>query len=128
MKNLGEDGVNRLENINELKSTMMAYYNEAEEPSLNGFLEEISLYTDVDKLDESVDAVYMMTIHSSKGLEFPNVFVVGMEDGIFPSSRNFDNEDEIEEERRLAYVAFTRAKKRLYISNAAQRMLLHDFS
>ncbi|NLP26343.1 MAG: UvrD-helicase domain-containing protein [Clostridiales bacterium] len=123
LKNLGEDGVNRLENINELKSTMMAYYNEAEEPSLNGFLEEISLYTDVDKLDESVDAVYMMTIHSSKGLEFPNVFVVGMEDGIFPSSRNFDNEDEIEEERRLAYVAFTRAKKRLYISNAAQRML-----
>ncbi len=123
LKNLGDDGINRLENINELKSTMMSYSTDAEDPSLNGFLEEISLYADIDKLDESVDAVVMMTVHSSKGLEFPNVFVVGMEDGIFPSSRSFDSEDEIEEERRLAYVAFTRAKNRLYISNAAQRML-----
>ncbi|NLK70991.1 MAG: UvrD-helicase domain-containing protein [Clostridiales bacterium] len=123
LKSLGDDGINRLENINELKSTMISYANEAEEPSLSSFLEEISLYTDVDKLDEFVDAVYMMTIHSSKGLEFPNVFVVGMEEGIFPSSRTFESEDEIEEERRLAYVAFTRAQKRLYLSNAAQRML-----
>ena len=97
LKSLGDDGINRLENINELKSTMISYANEAEEPSLSSFLEEISLYTDVDKLDEFVDAVYMMTIHSSKGLEFPNVFVVGMEEGIFPSSRTFESEDEIEE-------------------------------
>lgn len=123
IKNMGDEGVNRMENINELKSTMSAYANDTENPTLNGFLEEISLYTDVDKLDENSDSVVMMTIHSSKGLEFPNVFVVGMEDGIFPSMRSLDDENSIEEERRLAYVAYTRAKERLYLSSAAQRML-----
>ena len=123
MKSLGDEGITRLENINELKSTVIAYMNDAEEPSLNGFLEEIALYTDLDKMSADDDAVTMMTVHSAKGLEFTNVFVAGMEDGIFPSGRSMDSEEELAEERRLAYVAITRAKKRLYLSSASQRML-----
>ena len=123
MKSLGDEGITRLENINELKSTVIAYMNEAESPSLNGFLEEIALYTDLDKMDSGTDAVTMMTVHSAKGLEFTNVFAVGMEDGIFPSGRCFDSDEELEEERRLAYVAITRAKKKLFLSSASQRML-----
>lgn len=123
MKSLGEEGITRIENINELKSTMAQYQKQAEEPSLSGFLEEISLYTDVDKLDENSDTVIMMTMHSAKGLEFPQVFIVGMEEGIFPGLRSMDSEADMEEERRLAYVAITRAKERLYITNASQRML-----
>lgn len=123
MKSLGDEGLSRIENIEELKSTIAAYMNENEEPSLGGFLEEISLYTDLDKMDAETDAVVMMTVHSAKGLEFNNVFSVGMEDGIFPGLRSINSDQEIEEERRLAYVAITRAKKRLYICSAAQRML-----
>lgn len=123
MKSLGDEGITRLENINELKSTIISYMEDAEEPSLNGFLEEIALYTDIDKMDADADAVVMMTVHSAKGLEFTNVFAVGMEDGIFPSGRCFDSEEELEEERRLAYVAITRAKERLFLSSASQRML-----
>ena len=87
----------------------------AEEPSLSGFLEEIALFTDIDNLDENSDYVAMMTMHAAKGLEFPHVFVVGLEENIFPGARSITsmNEDEIEEERRLAYVAITRAKKEL---------------
>ena len=114
MKSLGDEGITRLENINELKSTIISYMEDAEEPSLNGFLEEIALYTDIDKMDADADAVVMMTVHSAKGLEFTNVFAVGMEDRIFPSGRCFDSEEELEEERRLAYVAITRAKERLF--------------
>ncbi len=132
MKSLGDEGITRLENINELKSTVIAYMNDAEEPSLNGFLEEIALYTDLDKMDANADAVTMMTVHSAKGLEFTNVFAVGMEDGIFPSGRCFGSDEELEEERRLAYVAITRAKKRLFVSSASQRMLFgstqHNFT
>ncbi|MGN1106864.1 MAG: 3'-5' exonuclease, partial [Huintestinicola sp.] len=87
------------------------------------FLEEISLFTDVDKLDADADAVCMMTMHSAKGLEFPVVFIVGMEDGIFPGLRSMDNPEDLEEERRLAYVGITRAKEKLYITHAQQRML-----
>ena len=123
MKSLGDEGLTRIENINELKSTMLAYQKQAEEPSLSGFLEEISLYTDVDKLEENSDTVIMMTMHSAKGLEFPQVFVVGMEEGIFPGARSMESEADMEEERRLAYVAITRAKDKLYITNASQRML-----
>lgn len=94
-----------------------------EEPALSGFLEEISLYTDIDKLDTNENAVCLMTIHSAKGLEFPIVFIAGMEEGIFPGVRSMDNPDDIEEERRLAYVAITRAKKQLYITHAQTRML-----
>lgn len=123
MKSLGDEGLTRIENIEELKSTINTYIEESEEPSLSEFLEEISLYTDLDKMDSDTDAVVLMTVHSAKGLEFNNVFAVGMEDGIFPSGRCFGSDEEIEEERRLAYVAITRAKKHLYLSSSAQRML-----
>ncbi len=124
MKALGDEGAGRLENIAELKTTM-AQYTEAngEDASLSGFLEEISLYTDVDKLEDNGDVVCMMTMHSAKGLEFPTVFIVGMEEGIFPGVRSMNSLEDMEEERRLAYVAITRAKEKLYISHAKQRML-----
>ena len=128
MNSLGEEGITRLENINELKTTIADYQKNAEEPSLSGFLEEISLYTDVDKYEENTDTVVMMTMHSAKGLEFPQVFIVGMEEGIFPGMRSMNSQADIEEERRLAYVAITRAKKKLYISLAAQRMLFGQTS
>ena len=128
MQSLGEEGAARLENINELKSTMMNYYQDAEEPSLSGFLEEIALYTDLDEMNPEDDCVVLMTVHAAKGLEFDNVFVVGMEENIFPSSRSLDSEADIEEERRLAYVAITRARKRLYLSSAQQRMLFGSTS
>lgn len=120
---LGDEGSARIENIEELRSTIVAYMNEAEEPSLSGFLEEIALYTEADRDDGSLDKVTLMTIHSAKGLEFENVFVTGLEEGIFPSSRSLDNEADLEEERRLAYVAVTRAKKKLYFTSASGRLL-----
>lgn len=123
LKSLGDEGAMRLENINELKSTMVTYSQEAEEPSLAGFLEEVALYTDIDQLDEDSDYVVMMTLHSAKGLEFPNVFIVGMEENIFPGSRSVTNDEDIEEERRLAYVGITRAKKNLFLTHAVERML-----
>lgn len=119
----GDEGAGRLENINELKSTMVNYSQNTDEPTLSGFLEEIALYTDIDGLDSEADAVTLMTVHSAKGLEFNNVFVVGLEENIFPSSRSVIEEDEVEEERRLCYVAITRARKRLYLCCARQRML-----
>lgn len=126
LKNIGEEGQNRLENIKELKTSIISYMKETENPTLDGFLEEISLYTDVDRYDkDQKDVVVMMTVHSSKGLEFPNVFLIGMEENIFPTARSLNslNIDDLEEERRLAYVAITRAKKQLYISTADKRML-----
>jgi DNA helicase-2/ATP-dependent DNA helicase PcrA len=88
-----------------------------------GFLEEISLVTDVDKYDENADAVVLMTIHAAKGLEFPVVFIAGMEDGIFPSQQNLGEMEEMSEERRLAYVAITRAKEKLFITHTRNRMM-----
>ena len=123
LKAQGDEGEMRLENIEELKSTMIKYTEETEEPSLSGFLEEISLFTDVDNLEQDGDYVVMMTMHSSKGLEFPTVFVLGMEENIFPSQRSMESEAEIEEERRLAYVAITRAKRELYLTHSYQRIL-----
>ncbi|MFA5658510.1 MAG: UvrD-helicase domain-containing protein [Oscillospiraceae bacterium] len=128
IKEQGEEGVARLENINELKSTMVTYTEQAEEPSLSGFLEEVALFTDIDNLDENADYAVMMTIHAAKGLEFPNVFIVGMEENIFPGTRSMESEEDIEEERRLAYVAITRAKDRLYISHAVERMLFGNLN
>lgn len=119
----GDEGQGRLENIAELKSTMQEYTESSDEPSLSEFLEEISLYTDVDRLSEDDNAVCLMTMHSAKGLEFPEVFIVGMEEGIFPGTRSMDTLEDMEEERRLAYVAITRAKKHLYLTYAAQRMI-----
>ena len=94
-----------------------------DEPSLGGFLEEIALYTDIEQYDQDADAVVMMTMHSAKGLEFPNVYIVGAEEGLFPGLRAVGEQEEMEEERRLCYVAITRAKKRLTITGARQRML-----
>ncbi|MBD5144945.1 MAG: UvrD-helicase domain-containing protein [Ruminococcus sp.] len=124
MKALGDEGIGRLENISELKTTMTQYEEaNGEDASLSGFLEEISLYTDLDKLDSDDNAVSMMTMHSAKGLEFPTVFIVGAEEGIFPGTRSMDTQEDMEEERRLAYVAITRAKEKLFITHAKQRML-----
>lgn len=123
LKAQGDEGQTRMENIGELKSTMMKYEQENPEGTLDGFLEEIALYTDLDDMNEQDDAVLMMTMHSSKGLEFPVVFLPGMEDGVFPSVRSIYEPEELEEERRLAYVAITRAKKKLYISHAYERMV-----
>ena len=111
------------ENVQELKSSIISYVQQAETPTLGGFLEEVSLYTDIEKYDQDADAAVMMTMHSAKGLEFPNVFLVGMEEGLFPGMKVFTDPEEMEEERRLCYVAITRAKKRLYLSHAKQRML-----
>ena len=118
-----EENKTRLENIKELKSSIQSYVQNAEIPTLAGFLEEIALYTDIQEYNESDDAVVMMTMHSAKGLEFPHVFLVGFEDGLFPGMRAIDERDEMEEERRLCYVAITRAKQTLTISYARQRML-----
>ena len=117
----------RLENIQELKSNIVDYQKRCEEegehPTLEGFLEELSLISDVDKYDENADVVTMMTMHSAKGLEFPKVFIVGAEEGLFPSYRSMESDEEMEEERRLCYVALTRAKRELYITCSKRRML-----
>ena len=125
MITLGDEGRGRLENISELKSTMVEYMKSKEDGdySLSEFLEEISLYTEIDKLDNDENSVVMMTVHSAKGLEFPTVFMVGMENGIFPSQRSTDTPEDVEEERRLAYVAITRAKEKLYLTHAHQRLI-----
>ena len=118
-----EENKTRLENVRELKSSINNYMQNAENPTLAGFLEEIALYTDIEQYDADADAAVMMTIHSAKGLEFDHVFLVGFEDGLFPGMRSIGDEEEMEEERRLCYVAITRAKKTLDISHARQRML-----
>lgn len=128
MRSLGDEGLSRVENIEEMKTSILNYQQVAEEPSLGGFLEEISLYTDVDRYDQPTESVTLMTLHSAKGLEFPMVFIVGMEDGIFPGIRSMDSLEDLEEERRLAYVGFTRAKERLFITHAARRMLFGQTS
>ena len=120
----GEEEKERLENLEEFLSGVIEYEKNNEEPTLLGFLEENALVSEVDKYDEDADAVVMMTIHSAKGLEFPVVFLPGMEDGIFPGMQNIlGSPEDMEEERRLAYVAITRAKDRLCLLRAKNRML-----
>lgn len=118
-----EKGEERVENIYELVSNLKTYQNEAEEPTLSGFLEEVALMTDLDNYNAQQDAVVLMTIHSAKGLEFPVVFIPGMEETIFPGVQSMFNPDDVEEERRLAYVGITRAKRKLFLSHANSRML-----
>ena len=113
----------RIENLMEFKSVIENYENESEEPSLEEFMEGLSLMSEVDNHDETQDAVVLMTMHSSKGLEFPVVFLPGMEDGLFPGARSFDSPEGMEEERRLCYVGMTRAKERLFLTSATRRML-----
>lgn len=119
----GVEGRVRLENIAELKTNLIKYENDSEDGGLQGFLEEVSLFTDLDNLNDDEDSVILMTMHSAKGLEFKNVYVIGLEENLFPSYQSASSDNEVEEERRLAYVALTRAKERLYLSCAAQRML-----
>ena len=118
----GEAERDRLENLDQLMSNAYEYESGTEESSLTGFLEDVALVSEVDRYDETADAVVMMTIHSAKGLEFPIVFLPGMEDGIFPGMQSTSGE-ELEEERRLAYVAVTRAKKRIYMTRTHSRLL-----
>ena len=114
----------RLENLEEFKSISSSYEEESDTQDLGYFLEQITLISDMNQNKESNDGVTLMTIHSAKGLEFGTVFLVGMEEGIFPHSNSFDEGDEgIEEERRLCYVGITRAKSKLYLTNAKRRML-----
>lgn len=121
-----EEAQSRIENIEELQGKLLSYEQTEENPTLSGFLEEVALVAEVDKLDEKSDYVTLMTLHSAKGLEFPNVYLAGMEDGLFPSymSITSDNaQEEVEEERRLAYVGITRAKEHLMLTCAKQRMV-----
>lgn len=119
-----EEAETRIENINELASNLLKFQEEnGEEATLSAFLEEVSLMTDIDNYDETADTVVMMTMHSAKGLEFPVVFLPGFEEGIFPGLQAIYDPNEIQEERRLCYVAITRAKESLYLLNADSRML-----
>lgn len=124
-----EEAETRIENINELASNLLKFQEEnGEEATLSAFLEEVSLMTDIDNYDETADTVVMMTMHSAKGLEFPVVFLPGFEDGIFPGLQAIYDPNEIQEERRLCYVAITRAKESLYLLNADSRMLFGSTS
>ena len=119
-----EDHESRIENIEELKSNIINFEEDySEEATLSNFLEEISLQTDIDNYDPDADCCVMMTLHSAKGLEFPVVFIPGMEEGMFPSMATIMNPSELDEERRLAYVGITRAKEKLYIVKSRERML-----
>jgi len=114
----------RIENVQELKSNILGFLEqEPEDATLSGFLNEIALYTDLDSVEANDNCVTMMTVHSAKGLEFPVVYVVGMEEGIFPGASAQYDQEELEEERRLCYVAMTRAKEKLTLTNCRQRML-----
>ncbi len=119
-----EDAADRLQNLGQLVNNVKNYCDQnGEDATLEGYLEDIALISDIDNYNESADQVVLMTIHSAKGLEFPYVFLVGMEEGVFPGEMSKYSEADMEEERRLAYVGITRAKKELFISNSVTRML-----
>ena len=114
----------RLENIGELVNKAISYWQDADEPTLDGFLEEVALVADIDSMDDSEDRVILMTLHAAKGLEFPQVYLTGMEEGLFPSMMAMsEDSDALEEERRLCYVGITRAEKELMLTAARQRMI-----
>lgn len=112
---------NRAENVKELINATSEFKERSENPTLEGFLEEVSLITDIDQWDNTKDAITLMTLHSAKGLEFPVVFIAGLEEGLFPISRSLENPSDLEEERRLFYVGITRAKQKLFLSHARFR-------
>jgi len=120
----GENGEDRWENILELRTVANDYRHLAPEDSLSSFLEGVALVSDIDSYDEKVDAVTLITLHAAKGLEFPVVFIVGMEEGLLPHRKSYDEPDQMEEERRLCYVGITRAKQRLYLVRAFRRSSL----
>lgn len=120
----GEASKDRVENVNELLTSVLQYIKDNENASLEGFLEEVALISDIDNYDNEADTVTLMTLHAAKGLEFDTVFLVGLEEEIFPGAQSiYGGEAEMEEERRLMYVGITRAKRKLYITNAYVRML-----
>ena len=119
----GDENVTRLENIAELKSSIVKSVEANPDLDLYSYLDEVALYTDLDNYDRAEDAAVMMTMHAAKGLEFPVVFIIGAEEGLFPSMQAIGQSEDMEEERRLCYVAITRAREKLYITCAAQRML-----
>jgi len=124
LKALGEEGTDRIENVKELHTSILQYEQENEVVTLSSYLEDISLFSDIDNYNADADTVILMTLHSAKGLEFNRVYLIGLEEGIFPGNQSmFGGDDEIEEERRLAYVGITRARKRLFITNAYCRMI-----
>lgn len=125
----GEEAQDRIDNVKEFSSNIAQYELESDEPSLSDFLEQIALVSDIDAFDTDTDRVVLMTIHSAKGLEFNNVYLIGMEEGIFPGNQSiYAGPEEIEEERRLAYVAITRAKKNLTLTNCSMRMIFGSTS
>jgi DNA helicase-2/ATP-dependent DNA helicase PcrA len=124
LRQAGPDGQNAIDNVNELINAAAQYDQQTEEPSLLDYLQQIALFSDVDAYDTSSDRVALMTLHTAKGLEFENVFIVGVEEGLLPHERsNADEEDELEEERRLFFVGITRAKSGLYLSYAQYRKI-----
>jgi DNA helicase-2/ATP-dependent DNA helicase PcrA len=123
LSNSVENERDRIDNINELISNAMKFIEDNPEGTLEQFLEDVALVADVDSYEENADAVVLMTIHSAKGLEFPVVFLPGMEEFIIPSAQSSNSQEDLEEERRLAYVAITRAKKKLIVTNAASRLM-----
>ena len=123
LKSQGDEGAARMENINELKSNAMQLLEENPEATLPDFLEQVALVSDLDSYDAETDRVSLMTMHSAKGLEFGTVFIVAAEDNVFPSYMSLNEPSELEEERRLAYVAITRAKKKLFVTHTTYRML-----
>lgn len=116
-----DEAMERLENIHALINGVSDYCARTDEPTVEGFLEEVSLFTDIDQWDPDTNAVTLMTLHSAKGLEFPVVFITGMEEGLFPLSRSLEEPEALAEERRLFYVGITRAKKKVYLTYANQR-------
>jgi DNA helicase-2/ATP-dependent DNA helicase PcrA len=122
------EALSRAENLREMIGAAMDFEQKMPDGTLEDFLTELALVSDVDDLDEDSDAVVLMTLHNAKGLEFPIVFMAGMDEGIFPHSRSLLDEDQLEEERRLCYVGMTRAKKKLYMTRAWQRSLYGNTS
>jgi len=123
-----ETAEERKANVMELLANLLRYMEENEEGTLTGFLEEVALMTDLDNYNQDSESVVMMTLHSAKGLEFPVVFIVGIEEGLFPGNQVMYDPSEVEEERRLCYVGITRAKEKLYLTNARSRMLFGNTS
>ena len=125
---LSDEAKNRLENMDEFLGAVTEFEQASDEPTLSNYLENVALITDLDSAETVAQHVTLMTVHTAKGLEFPTVFVSGLEEGIFPSSRSIQDDNRLEEERRLCYVAITRAMKRLYLSYASQRMIYNQLS
>ena len=123
LNTLGDEGLTRADNVQELVNTLARFSEENPDATLSDYLEEVALLSDIDNYDADADTVVMMTVHSAKGLEFDRVFLVGMEDGIFPGIQSLNDRGEMEEERRLAYVGVTRARKKLYLTGCACRMM-----